>query len=107
MKYSMSTQPVSLLKLMLILFCANTTQGRELCWHDFKKYMFDMVMCQDTCEPISFELGMMLNTTDLYSLIPVWMTLMVTQGHRVAGKLEIVQSFWCKASIHEAVVLVD
>ena len=36
---------------------------------------------------------MMLNTTKFLSLIPDWMTLMSTQGHRATGKLEFVQLF--------------
>ena len=35
------------------------------------KYMFSIVLCGDTCEPIHFKLGMMLDTTKLYSLIQV------------------------------------
>ena len=40
------------------------------------------------------------------SLIPVWMTLMFTQTHRVSGKLELVQSFcykvvWNKSNTHD------
>ena len=67
-------------------FILHNVQGRELCWHDFMKYMFNII-CQDTYEPIFFfKLGMMLDTAKLYSLIPVRMTLMFTQGHRVAGK---------------------
>ena len=42
-------------------------------------------MCQGTGEPVCFKLGMMLNTTELCSLIPVWMTLIFTQ---VTGLLE-------------------
>ena len=38
---------------------------------------------------------MVLNTTKLYSLIPVWMTLMFTYDHRVMANLEFVQSFCC------------
>ena len=38
----------------------------------------------------------MLSTTDLYSMIPVWMTF--TEGHRVMGKLELVQLFCYKAA---------
>ena len=87
MNFSMLPQPVGLLKLMLI-FCPSNIQGRELCSSDFVKYMFNIVMCQDICEPICFKLGMMLNTIELYSLIPHWMTLMFTQGHREAGSLD-------------------
>ena len=34
---------------------------------------------------------MVLYMTILNSLIPVWMALMFTQGHRVTGSLELVQ----------------
>ena len=27
----------------------------ELCWRDFMKYTFNIVMCQDICEPICFK----------------------------------------------------
>ena len=53
---------------------------------------------QDTCEPISFKLGMTLNTTKLYSLIPVWMTFMFTPGYRITENLELVRSFCCKVT---------
>ena len=59
-------------------------------------YMFNIIMCQDTCELICFKLGMMLNITKLYSFIPMWMTVMLTQGDRVLGKLELVKLFCCK-----------
>ena len=55
-------------------------------------------MCQDTCELFCFKLDMMLDRTRLYSLILVCMTLMFTQGHRVIGKLELVQLFCCKVT---------
>ena len=41
---------------------------------------------------------MVLNTTKPYSLIPVLMTLMFTQGHMIMGNLELVQLFYCKAA---------
>ena len=50
---------------------------------------FYSVLCLDTCEQICFKLGMMLDTTRLYSFIPAWMTLMFTQGHRFTRKLEL------------------
>ena len=42
----------------------------------------------------------MLNTTTLFSRIPVLMALMFTQGHTDTGKLdlEFVQSFCCKVA---------
>ena len=73
--------------LLLDLFCTRNNQGRELCWHDFMKYTFNIVPCQDTWEPICFKLGMMLNMTKHYNLIAVWKTLIFTQGQRVVGKV--------------------
>ena len=51
--------------------------------------MFNIIMCQGTCKPIGFKLGMMLNTTKIYSLVPVLVTLMFSQNHMVTGKLEL------------------
>ena len=45
------------------------------------KHTFNIATCQDACEPICPSLGIMLNTTIVYSLISVGMTLMLTQGH--------------------------
>ena len=57
------------------------------------KYTFNIVMYQDTCDLICdlicIKLGMRFNTPDLYSLIPLWITLVFTQGDRVTGKLEL------------------
>ena len=71
---------------MLNLFCTSTIQGRELCWRDFIRNTINSVLCWDTREPNCFKLGMMLDMTNPYSLIPIWMTLMFSKGHRVAGK---------------------
>ena len=35
------------------------------------------------CEPICFKLGKMIDMTTLYSFIPVWITLIFTEDHRV------------------------
>ena len=43
-------------------------------------------------------IGMRLSATKLYILIPVWMTLMFTQGHKITGNLELVRSFCCKVA---------
>ena len=94
----MLPQPVGLFKLMLNWFCTSDIQGRELCWHDFMKCTFNIILCQDTCESICYKLGMRLNATKLYSLIPVWMTWIFTEGHRLTGKLELVKSFCCKVA---------
>ena len=61
----------SMLKLMLNLFCTSNIQGRELCLCDFIKYIFNTGLRLDTFESIFFNLGMMLDTTKLYSLISV------------------------------------
>ena len=59
----MLPQPVDLLKLMLNAFITSNIQGRVLCWRDLMKYTFNVVLCQNTCEPICFKLRMMLYTT--------------------------------------------
>ena len=56
MKFSMLPRPIGLLKLMLNLFCTHNIQGRELCSYDCIKYMFYIVLRQDTCELICFKL---------------------------------------------------
>ena len=99
----MLSEPIGLLKLMLNLFYMSNIQGRELCWHDFMKYMINIVLCWDTCE-LCFKLGMMLDMSKLYGLIPVWMSVMLTQDHRVTGKLEILQSFCCKVAWSNLIV---
>ena len=62
------------------------------------KDIFNFVMCQYTCDQICFKFGMVLNNTKLNSFIPVWMTLMLTDGRGVTGKLELLQSFCCKTA---------
>ena len=51
-KFSMLPQPVCLLKLMQNLFSTSNIEGRELCRCDFIKYLLDMVLWQDACEPV-------------------------------------------------------
>ena len=74
----------------------------ETCWCDVETYVFlENRRLTSSCVATlvnCFKFGMMLSTTNLYSLIPVWMTLMFTQGHRVTGKLELVQSFCWKVT---------
>ena len=83
MKCSMLPHPVGLLKLMLNLVCTckgmNSADGTNI------------FLCWGTCESICFKLGTMLDTTKLNTLIPIWMTLLFTQGHRVMAKPEFVQ----------------
>ena len=63
---------------------------------DFINCMLKIGLPLGTHEPISFKLGVMIDTSELYLLIPVFMILTLTQGHQVAGKLELVQSSGCK-----------
>ena len=78
--------------LILWNICSASSCARTL----GKRNMFSIIMCEDTWEAICFKVGMMLNTTKHYSLIPVGMILMFFQSHRVTGKLELVQWF-CRA----------
>ena len=84
MKVSMVPQPVGLLKLILNLFCTFNIniQGKELLWHDF-------VQLTSSC------VGTLVNWF-VSNMIPVWLTLIFTRGHRVRGKLELMQSWFCK-----------
>ena len=79
-----------------VFFAQYSRVRTVLAW--FLNYRLNVILCQDTCELICFKLGLMLNTTELYTLIPVWMTLMFTQDHRVTGKLVLVQSLCCKVA---------
>ena len=71
--------------------------GNELYLHYFEKTLYKIGLCLDAYELIFFKLGMMIDMTKLYILIPVLMTLTVIQGHRVMKNLEPVQSFCCEA----------
>ena len=68
MKFSMLPQPIGLLEFMPILCCVIRTQRRELCLHDFLRYIFNIGLHWGTCEQICFKLGMMLGVTKLYSM---------------------------------------
>ena len=54
-------------------------QGRELNFSDFEGSMFQIGLCLDTYKLFSFKLDMMIDMTKLYILLPVWMTLTLTQ----------------------------
>ena len=47
-------------------------------------------------EWICFKFVVMTDATELYSLVPVWMTLTFTQGLRATRKLELVKPFCCR-----------
>ena len=71
MKCSLLPQAVGVLKLMLNLLRTICIQRRELYSRDCVKYIFNTGLRGDTCEQICFRLGMMLDTTKLYRMIPV------------------------------------
>ena len=54
------------------------------------KYMFKIGWRLDTNQVTSFTCGIMTDMTRFYMMMPVWMTLTFTQGHRVARKLKLV-----------------
>ena len=89
---------------MLDLVYTFSIKGREHCLlvgSFFFTYNFDIDQCQGTCEMICLKLGMMLGTTEFHIMIPVWIAVTLCQGHRVTGKLELlqflgVQSVCCK-----------
>ena len=63
---------VCLLAYLLVCLCLQKEYSREITADViFMKYMFNIVMCQGTCEPICSKRGGMPNTTKLFSLIPV------------------------------------
>ena len=71
MKFSMLLQLCGLLKP---IFFSAEELFKENCAEVIIRsiyYMFIIVMCKDTFEPIGFKLVMVLNSTELYSLIPV------------------------------------
>ena len=101
MKFSMLPQPVGFMKVVLILFLFFHVifTGENSADVTFMKYMFNIVVSGHLWTDL-FQTCMRLDTCKLYSLIPVRMTLMFSQGHRVTGKVELVQSFCCE--LHEA-----
>ena len=91
----MLPQSVSFLKLMLNSFCMINVQRRELYIRDVVNNTFRISLRLDAYEGLSFELFMMLDMTKLDILILVGMTLTLTQGHRLARKLQHVQLVCC------------
>ena len=72
---------------MLNLVCTSNVQEIDFPCRDIMTFIINIVTCQETYGPICLKLGMLLDTTKLCTLIPVWMTLVFTQGHRVTGNL--------------------
>ena len=69
--------------------------GREFSLGDSLECIFNIGFHSDTYEPISFKLGMNPENIKLSRLIPAWMILNFTQGHRVTGRLRLVQTLCC------------
>ena len=57
---------IGLMNYTLFLWCLVSIRERELCW-------FSIGFYSDIYRQISFKLSMMIETTKLYFLIPVWM----------------------------------
>ena len=80
MQFSLSSQPDDLLKFMINLFCTSNIEGRELCCRDLVQYTIKIVLSR---VPTCLRLGIMLDTTKLYSLIS-------KPGRRKAGTSAVI-----------------
>ena len=94
LKRSMFPQPVGLLRFRLNTFRVISVQGRELYSADFVRYTLNIDLHSEAYQPISFKLGLMIDTSKLDILIPVYMTLTFNEGHRVIKNLECVHFFY-------------
>ena len=74
--------------LILILSHLISVQGREPYSCDFVQKKFNIDLHLDIYWPVSFKLCMMTEKSELYILIPVWMTLIIIQGHNHWRKSE-------------------
>ena len=64
----------------LCLLHVISTQGKELLLSDFIKYTFNIGLHLGTYEPSSVELGIVVDMTKPYVLMPVWMSLTFAQS---------------------------
>ena len=62
---------------------------RELYYSDFEKNIFKIGVRSDVFESISFKLGVIIDMTNFYILIPVLIAFIFTQGHRVMRQLAL------------------
>ena len=86
MALSMVLSLVCRLKLMLSLFHMINIQGREPYIGDFINIAFYTGILLDAYETIYVKLGMIIDASNLYSLIPVWITLICILGHSIRRK---------------------
>ena len=73
-------------------------QGRNLHLSDFVKYTSNIGLRSVTYKPISFKLGVIIDSIKLYSLIPASVTLTIIESRKVTRMLESVHSFCCKVA---------
>ena len=59
---------------------------------------FDVGLHSDIYRLISFNFGIIVVTTELYILIPVWMTLSFLQSHSYMRNQKLLQSFFSQLS---------
>ena len=100
---------VSLMSLILILSCVTNIVAREPSLCNFSQTKIYVGLHWDIYQPISFIRDMMIETTELFILIPVWMTLAFIQDHRFMsnekmlccfGLLKLMLNWLCTIKIH-------
>ena len=64
---------------MLCFICFINIQRRELNFGDSEKIMVKVGLCLDAYELIYFKLSVLIDMTEPYILIPVWITLTFTR----------------------------
>ena len=94
MSFGVPLRLVGVINLMLIWSCKLNVQGREPYLYDFVKQNFNIGLHSDIYRPVSFKLSMMVETTKLYILIYVWLTMTFIQGHDCTRN----QKLWCPFS---------
>ena len=67
LKFGMLSWPASLFEIMLSSFGMINIHGREFHLGDFMKNSFNIGLCSDTYELISFKFGVMVDMTKMYS----------------------------------------
>ena len=88
-KYSMLPWPNHLLRFLRKVLFKEENTAYMILWNIPWILAWMPTLC--------FKLGVVLDSPTMYSLIPVWVTLTFTQGHRVSGKMKLAQSICCKA----------
>ena len=86
MKCRILPQPVGLLKLILKIILHNSYSRDKTPCKWFHRRHVHIGLCTGVYDPIYFKFVMVLDTTKLFSLIPVWMSFTFTIGHKVMRK---------------------